>query len=73
VWDFRGIFPRTTASARIDFTKITSPMLRLAVKEFPFSRLHNVATCGAAPERTGRSRRPGCTASTPTPACGWPR
>jgi hypothetical protein len=43
VWDFRGIFPRTTASTRIDFAKITSPVLRLAVREFLFSRLHNVA------------------------------
>jgi hypothetical protein len=43
VWDFRGIFPRTTAVARIDFTKVASPVLRLAVKEFLFSRLHNVA------------------------------
>ncbi len=43
VWDFRGIFPRTTNSARIDFTKVASPVLRLAVKEFLFSRLHNVA------------------------------
>ncbi len=43
VWDFRGIFPRTTNSARVDFTKVASPVLRLAVKEFLFSRLHNVA------------------------------
>jgi hypothetical protein len=43
VWDFRDIFPRTVASARIDFTKITSPVLRLAVREFLYSRLHHVA------------------------------
>lgn len=43
VWDFGGIFPRTVGRPRVDFTKIASPVLRLAVKEFLFSRLHNVA------------------------------
>lgn len=53
VWDFRGIFPRTTAAARIDFAKITSPVMRLAVREFLFSRLHNVA-----PVRPSGTHRP---------------
>jgi hypothetical protein len=54
VWDFRDIFPRTVASARIDFTKITSPVLRLAVREFLYSRLHRVAPV----RRSATAQRP---------------
>ncbi len=54
VWDFRDIFPRTVASARIDFIKITSPALRLTVREFLYSRLHRVAPV----RRSASAQRP---------------